>query len=147
MGLKSRNKGKAFERKIARALRDLWPDALVRRSSQAERAYNADVFVEGGPKLLSQLWLEMHDARKPVALNKLIQAERDVRGLVVTDRASCVPVVIWHKLGEQSIQATMRSWAFAWLAYGESFPESQFVVTMDFRSFLRMVESAIVRGS
>jgi hypothetical protein len=53
-----------------------------------------------------------------------------------------VPIVIWHKLGERSIQVTMRSWAFAWLAYGESHPDSQFVVSMDFGSFMRLVEGA-----
>lgn len=143
MGLKSRIKGKTFERKIARALRERWPDALVRRSSQAERAYNADVFVEGGPPLLSQLWLELHDAKNPIVRKKLEQAERDVR---VSGRSQA-PIVIWHKLGERSIQVTMRSWAFAFLVYDESHPDSQFVVTTDFGSFVRILEGAIARAS
>jgi len=146
MGKLSRTKGKVFERKIAGAIRTIWPGALVRRSSQAERAYNSDVFVQGGPPLLSTLWLEIHDARNPIVLKKLFQAERDVVSLPRGYEQSFVPVVIWHKLGERSIQVTMRSWAFAWLAYDESFPDSQFVVTMDFRSFLRMVDSAIARA-
>lgn len=141
MGLKSRTKGKVFERKIARAFRERWPEAIVRRSSQAERAFNSDVFIEGGPPLLSMLWLEMHDARNPIVTKKLKQAERDLRDLA----RSAAPIVIWHKLGERSIQVTMRSWTFAFLAYGESHPSSQFVVTLDFSSFVRLVEGAIER--
>jgi len=150
MGKKSRTKGKAFERRIARALRERWPDALVRRSSQAECAYNADVFIEGGPALLSSLWLELHDARKPIVAKKLAQAERDVVNQATARTyamTSCVPIVVWHKLGERSIQVTMRSWSFAWLAYGESHPSSMFVVTLDFRSFVRLLEGAIARES
>lgn len=148
MGRMQREKGKRFERRLARELRLRWPDALVRRASQAERAFNPDVFVEGGPDLLSSLWLEMHDARKPIVVKKLAQAERDAleKSRHAIDSAH-VPVVVWHRLGERSIQVTMRSWAFAWLAYGESHPESRYVVTMDLGSFLRMVESAIARRS
>src|SRR5690349_6206714 len=110
MGLMQRRKGRAFERKIARALRERWPDATVRRSSQADRAYQADVFIENGPPLLSQLWLELHDAQSPNARKKLEQAERDVeaRGDIAG-----LPIVIWHRLGERSIQASMRLWTLA----------------------------------
>jgi|ERR1051326_1569022 hypothetical protein len=148
MGLKSRRKGKVFERKIARAFREKWPDALVRRASQAERAHNPDVFVEGGPPLLSSLWMEMHDAATPLVAKKLAQAERDSleRSSFAADSAH-VPVVIWHKLGERSIQVTMRSWAFAWLAYDESHPDSQIIVTLDFASFMRLVETAAKRAA
>lgn len=140
MGMLSRTKGKTFERKIAREFRLRWPDALVRRASQAERAYESDVYVTNGPPLLSALWLEMHDAAAPVPAKKLAQAERDV---AANDQLlPRIPVVIWHKLGERSIQVTMRSWAFAWLAYNENRADSQIVVTMDLTSFLQLVEKA-----
>lgn len=145
MGLISRRKGRAFEQRIAREFRQRWPEALVRRASQAERADNPDVFIEGGAPLLSSLWLEMHDARNPIVVKKLAQAERDVRDLHVP--RSCVPIVIWHKLGERSIQVTMRSWAFAWFAYDEAHPDSEYVVTMDFGSFMRLIESAALRAA
>lgn len=145
MGLMQRRKGRAFEQRIARAFRERWPDAIVRRASQAERAFNSDVFVEGGPQLLSQLWLEAHDAKNPIVQKKLEQAERDVERCDRSRVSS--PIVIWHKLGERSIQATMRSSTFTALAYGESHPGSRFVVTTDFGSFMRLVEGAIARAS
>ncbi len=145
MGLMQRRKGRAFEQKIAREFRLRWPDALVRRASQAERAYEPDVFIENGPQLLSSLWLEMHDARNPTPKAKLEQAERDVHAMAVARCAVRLPVVVWHKLGERSIQVTMRSWAFAWLAYNESHPESRYVVTMDLGSFMNLIESAARR--
>lgn len=147
MGLLSRTKGKTFERKIAREFRLRWPDALVRRASQAERADNPDVFIQHGPPLLSSLWLEMHDARNPTPTKKLAQAELDVLTASEYGHAAHLPIVIWHKLSERSIQVTMRSWAFAWLAYEQSYPESQYVVTMDLDSFLRILESAATRAA
>lgn len=142
MGMLSKRKGKSFEQRIARQLRERWPDALVRRSSQAERAYNADVFCEGGPSMLSALWLELHDARKPIVKSKLEQAERDVITLGLEAKRS--PIVIWHKLGERTIQATMRLYMLAWLAYGEA-DDSPEMVTMDLLSFFRLVETASSR--
>ena len=143
MGKKSRTKGRAFEQKIARKLRAIWPAATVRRSSQAERAYQSDVFIEGGPPLLSQLWLELNDARNPNVRAKLDQAEEDVAA--IGDIAG-LPVVIWHRLGQRSIQASMRLWTLAALAYDKT-DHSPEIVTMDLGSFLRLVEGAIARAS
>lgn len=123
MGLMQRNKGKRFERDIAARLRSVWPDAVVRRASQAERADNPDVFIEGGPPILARLWLELQDARQPTPDSKLFQAEKDadlylrrrvggmaspgLGGYPKTDR---LPVVVWHRLGERTTWATMRLW-------------------------------------
>ena len=113
MGRMQREKGKRYERHIAAELRTFWPETIVRRASQAERADNPDVFIEGGPRLLSRLWLELHDARNPSPLSKLEQAERDVdayqAGRRVGDRER-LPVVIWHRIGERQSQVTTRLW-------------------------------------
>jgi hypothetical protein len=104
-----REKGKSFERKIARILRQRWPGALVRRASQAERAHNPDVFVEGAPRILQRLWLELQDAANPTPSAKLAQARRDVdadpRQHAIGEHR--IPVAITHKLGAQSISATI----------------------------------------
>lgn len=113
MGKLSREKGKRFERHIAGVLRTYWPDAVIRRASQAERADNPDVFIEGGPPVLSRLWLELHDARNPVPMAKLEQAEQDItewlrrRPMALVNR---MPIVIWHRTGERISNVTSRLW-------------------------------------
>lgn len=116
MGLMSRRKGRAFEQRIARIFRERWPDAVVRRSSQAERAHESDVFIAGGPRVLSKLWLECQDARNPTPIAKLEQAEHDSEHVDdceprFLDRTP-VPVVIWHRLGAREINVTLREWAY-----------------------------------
>lgn len=107
MGKISRTKGRSFEQAIARKLRERWPDMDVRRSSQAERAYNSDVFVTGHP-VLESLWLELQDARNPTPAAKIVQAERDIdAGGLIATRA---PVVVWHRLGERVVHVTTRLW-------------------------------------
>src|SRR5690348_17139606 len=100
-----REKGKRFERQIAAVLRGVWPDAVVRRASQAERADNPDVFVEGGPALLRRLWLELQDAAQPTPALKLAQANGDRREWEHKrpGEPERYPVVIWHKLGARTI--------------------------------------------
>lgn len=112
MGLMQRQKGKRFERHIAGILRAYWPDAVVRRASQAERADNPDVFIEGGPSVLSRLWLELTDSRTPMPAMKLQQAEHDIaqwlkRRPTLDNR---LPVVIWHRTGERVSNVTTRLW-------------------------------------
>jgi hypothetical protein len=103
MSLMSREKGKRFERRIADDLRRALPQATIRRSLQAHRAYEPDVVIEGdAPTLAKRLWLELTDSRAPAPLDKLAQAERDAQG------KGCLEVVVWHRLGERSVQATMR---------------------------------------
>ena len=104
-----RTKGKVFERRIATILRAHFPDAVVRRASQADRAHQSDVYISGGPSLLSRLWLEANDSRKPQPLRKLVQAERDAAAQTGTPWCR-YPVVVWHKLSERRVWATMRLW-------------------------------------
>lgn len=111
MGLMQRNKGKVFERKIATALREWWPDVVVRRASQADRAYQSDVYVTGGPVALERIWWECQDARTPTPIAKLEQAERDIALASVHELGSeRLPVVVWHKLGAHDVNVTTRLW-------------------------------------
>jgi hypothetical protein len=102
-----REKGKTFERKVSRIIRARWPGALVRRASQAERAHNPDVFVEGGPRILQRLWMELQDSANPTPHAKLEQARRDVAADPRRYETGRVPVAITHKLGATMIHATM----------------------------------------
>ena len=109
MGAMQREKGKRFERDIAARLREVFPDADVRRSSQADRAANSDVVVTGEP-LLERLWLELQDARDPTPLAKLQQAERDIAVARRTGVNYRMPIVIWHRIRERTSQVTTRLW-------------------------------------
>lgn len=105
-----REKGKTFERAIAAQARLLWPDAIIRRGSQAERADNSDVFFEHGPSLLKKLWLELQDAANPTPMGKMLQAEGDIASVKARGgNGDRYAIVIWHKLRERKIQVTMRS--------------------------------------
>jgi hypothetical protein len=104
-----REKGKRFERDIAARLREVFPAADVRRSSQADRAANSDVVITGEP-LLERLWLELQDARDPTPLVKLQQAERDIELVRRTSVNLRLPVVIWHRIHERASQVTTRLW-------------------------------------
>jgi hypothetical protein len=159
MGLMQRNKGKRFERLIAAKFRERWPDAIVRRASQAERADNPDVFVEGGPPVLSRLWMELTDARTPNVLGKLAQAEGDVCGWHEareetgwrTSRRPRCPVVIWHRLGERTINVTARYWVVRMLDgdwSNEWLPCHEQVMTMSLDDFLSLLgESTKARAA
>jgi hypothetical protein len=119
-----RRKGHDFERKIAALFRQHWPDAVVRRASQAERADNADVFVEGGPPILARLWLELQHARKPTPFAKLQQAEGDIacwRSRRAVTTSARLPVVVWHRTGDRSADAyvTMRLGVLDFLRFGD----------------------------
>lgn len=137
MSLRSRVKGKVGERKVATMLRGLMPGAVVRRTSQAESAHNADVIVDQGPTAWQRLWIEVTDSRAPNPKKKLAQAERDAP-------ADRWPVVVWHRTGERTWWATMRAgtlWGtlgtldrdrWAYLAT----PEGKLIATLDAVEFL-----------
>lgn len=104
MSAMQRRKGRAYEQRIAALIRGRFPGVECHRSSQADRAYDSDLVCTGHP-VLERLWLELQDARKPTPRAKLEQAEQDVAGSVSIPR---LPVVVWHRLGEQSSWATMK---------------------------------------
>jgi len=116
LGRRSRRKGKAFELVVRDVVYDQLPGltVTVRRSSQAERAYDADVVVEGPalPHWLHALWIECNHAEAPNPLKKLDQAERDAEAFVQRTGRARSPVVVWRKNREQTIWATWRLGTF-----------------------------------
>jgi hypothetical protein len=144
MGLLSRTKGKVFERKVCNILRERWPDIVVHRSSQADRAYQADIVVEsGGPEALRRLWIECHDSRAPNVRAKLEQAEGDLLSAIDHTRGqiwSDVPAVVWHRLGERAYRVTLTLGGLLALETGgEDIGRSQ-LVTLELGEFLDMLE-------
>lgn len=145
MSRMQREKGKRYERDIARVLRAAFAGADVHRSSQADRARNSDVVATGHP-VLECLWLELQDARHPTPVAKLEQAERDI----AARRAGRLPVVIWHRIRERASQVTTRlsvidelrglSWRLAMPS------ERLIVVTLDLTEFVRILRAAIRRA-
>ena len=145
MGRMQRTKGKVFERKIAAELRTIWPDAVVRRASQAERADNPDVFIEGGPAILGRLWLELQDAAQPTPLMKLDQAEHDALSWGgMRAGQTRFPIVVWHKLGARTVNVTMRLWVLDHVRGASVALGSDDVVTMCLDSFLRITRDSTI---
>jgi hypothetical protein len=106
MGLLSRTKGKVFERKVAKGLRDAFPGLDAHRSSQAERARNPDLILDRPPHpLLARLWLELEDAKEPDPYGKYAQAVGDLGRLGEAGRDR-LPVVVWHKYRSTVVWAT-----------------------------------------
>lgn len=104
MSAYSRTKGHNFERRIAAQLRAVLPKATIRRSSQADAAYEPDVVIEGdAPELAKRLWLECQHSANPDPAAKLAQAERDAP-------AGRLPIAVTHRTGARRdpIVATMR---------------------------------------
>lgn len=97
-GKKSRRKGGVFERKVAKIVRATFPGVEIRRSTQSERAYNSDIFVDNGPELFKRIWWECNSSRNPQPAKKLEQAERDVKAFYEREGKTRLPVVIWHRI-------------------------------------------------
>ena len=140
----SRTKGRSFEQKIARVFRAIWPEAVVRRSSQADRAHNPDVMIEHGPPLLQHLWLELNDARQPNPLEKLAQAERDIAAISQHAGPARFAVVIWHRLASRTINVTLRASVYDSLR-GRFHPDlDRTPITLDLDDFLAMLKARTV---
>jgi hypothetical protein len=109
----------------------------VRRSSQAERAYSADLIVEAPAgqtgHVIERLWLEVQDARNPTPEVKLKQAERDCASREQTRHRW--PVVIWHRTGARLMHATMRLGTLLDVL-GVTGPRPSVTVTMTLDEFL-----------
>ena len=133
MGLMQRNKGKAFERKVASIIRAKFPGVTVRRSSQAERAYQSDVFCVGHP-VLERLWMELCDAHKPNPSKKMKQAVRDID----VSSLERTPVVVWHRIHEREVWATLKLSDLPPMQQSDAvWPET--LVTMRLADFLDLV--------
>lgn len=135
MGMKSRRKGKVFERAIAARLRDEFPEHAesIRRSDQGNGAATCDV--TGMP----MLWIECQDASRENSdpIGKLQQAIADAP-------EEEFPVAVTHVKGARSIECTMRASDFLrlWLA-AETPNLTKVPVTFDWEDFLRLVHAAL----
>lgn len=144
MGLMQRRKGRAYEQAIARTFRERWPDCVVRRASQAERADNPDVFIADGPELLKRMWLELTDGRAPDPSAKLAQAEGDIAHR--TYHRNRLPIVVWHRLGARKSFATTRLWVIDAIR-GQLVNVRDDEITMTLDSLLDIVDQRIPRAT
>lgn len=139
--MRSRRKGKVFERTVADIYRQRWPTATVRRGQQGDGAHEPDVVVEGDAPLHAlRLWTECQDAIDPTPRAKLEQAECDIKALPA-EHSFYVPIVVWHKLRGRTIQVTTQPWVLArcglfTLVDGIDHPGELLLVTLDFQDFL-----------
>lgn len=87
------------------ALKDV---LTVRRSSQSERAYEADLIVEGPgvPSWLCDLWIECQHANDPDPDSKYAQAIRDSNLALRRTGRPRTPCVIWRKTRSRSLWFT-----------------------------------------
>lgn len=131
-GARSGPKGKAFERKIGRDLREIYDGAdwcahydslskreqvvmlkssRVRRGEQGKGAREADLCVED-----RTWWFELEHANDSRPLSKLEQAERDIehKGEV----GKWLAVAVTHKTNSPTTFATMRGRSFVYLVTG-----------------------------
>ena len=132
MGLKSRVKGKVFERVVARILREAFPEYAesIRRSDQGHGA--ADCDVTGLPGL----WFECEDAASPNPAGKLAQAIGDAP-------SGRMPIAVTHKKGARRIKASLRlsDLVRIWLLAAESHAVHS-MVTLDLADLLALLKVA-----
>lgn len=128
-----RYKGAQYERDIAKIVRAAIPGADCHRSSQADRAHNSDIVVEGHPAM-ERLWLELEHTRSPSPRRKLEQAERD---MAVKRASHRIAVVVWKRHGEQRSYVTMRITALLELIGRVGRGDA--LVTLELGEFLELV--------
>lgn len=109
-----RRKGRAFEQRIVRTIKARFEGVEAHRSSQADRAWDADIVVKGHP-VLERLWMELTDGDKAEGdgpRRKLEQAEADSaaqrRNANQWDEPTRLPVCVWHRLRSWETHVTMR---------------------------------------
>lgn len=147
MGLLSRVKGKVFERKVAKQLRDAFPGLDAHRSSQAERARNPDLILDRPPHpLLARLWLELQDAQAPDPYGKYAQAVGDVSRLGEAGRGR-LPVVVWHKMRSTTTWATTTIAVLDDLrgVVSGALRTKAAMVTMPLEDFIAILQEQVVR--
>lgn len=125
MGLKARRKGVKFELVV----RDHLLEGLampsdsqltIRRSSQAERAWDADLIIEcpGAPDWLTNLWVECEHANTPNPHAKMSQALRDAGAATMRTSRQRTPIVVWRKTGERTLCMSTHAGLFYELTTG-----------------------------
>jgi hypothetical protein len=108
MGARSRRKGCAAELVVRDRIRAAFPQLpmmTVRRSSQAERAYESDLIIEGPgvPSWILKLWTECEHANNPDPVIKYAQAVRDAERWEKRMQTFRTPIVCWRKTGSRTI--------------------------------------------
>lgn len=115
LGRRSRSKGQKFELVVRDHMLMHLDDPrfhvdgvstfVVRRSSQSERAWDADLIVEGVnvPDWLTGLWIECEHANEPDPRPKMVQAIRDAGIATVRSGKQRTPLVVWRRSGERTI--------------------------------------------
>lgn len=161
MGKKSRTKGKRFEEKIARAMRDIF-DSPELKAKMEHEAKGMELKAEGAqsryralqkmsrvrrsdqgrgakePDLVIQgcnCWMELRDAVDPRPAEKLLQAEGDV--IEAGQIFKMWPVAITHKTGSPYTQVTMRAATF--VAQVAKHLGDDPLVTIDYEDFLKVL--------
>ena len=141
MSAMQRRKGANFERKIVRMLKARLPHATIRRGKQSHLADEPDIVIQGAGDSWDVLWLELQDARRPTPIAKVKQAIGDCG-------EGRLPAVVWHRLGERTIQVTCPEWVLESAALdrgmtsvepgaGDAF--DHLLVTMDFADLLAVL--------
>jgi len=133
-GRKSRSKGRRFERQIATALRERFPELAesIRRSIQSRQAEESDVTGIPG------LWLECQHATEPTPSKKLAQAIHDVS----VAKVKSTPIAITHKTRAKGIFVHMRYSDLLKLTCvnGHTKEKLNMMVTITFNDFLDILE-------
>lgn len=116
LGRRSRLKGKKFELTVRDHMLAGLPDKSlsIHRTSQADRAWHADLMIESStaPQWLLDLWVECEHAKEPTPAKKFEQASEDAFKASARCGRTRVPVVIWRRSGERRLWA---STSLAWL--------------------------------
>lgn len=137
MGMKSRRKGKTYERAIAARLRDEFPEYAeqIRRSDQGNGANTCDVTG------LPLLWIECQSAARENhdPISKLLQAIADAP-------AHEIPIAVTHVTKERSSSVTMRAHDFLrlWLMAGDSALRSV-PITIDWEHMIDLLHVVLPR--
>lgn len=125
LGRRSRNKGKKFELVVRDNLLMFLDDPVfhangastlvIRRSSQAERAWDADLIIEAvnAPQWLLGLWVECEHSNTPDPVAKMAQAIRDASAATLRSGRQRTPVVVWRRTGERRLWISTHAY---WLA-------------------------------
>ena len=108
MGLRSRRKGCEAELVVRDRFLAAFPmlqQLTVRRSSQAERAFESDLIIEGPnvPDWLTRLWVECEHANVPDPAKKYAQAQRDADINRIRMGRDRTPIVCWRKTASRTI--------------------------------------------
>lgn len=146
LGRRSRTKGSSFERTIKNRLKQVlglsWPGVVIRRSVQADRAYEPDVVIEGVdvPELIRDLWLECNHSKEPNPGVKLAQALRDSSIARMATGRHRIPMVVWRRNKARTDNVTT---TLAWLNYctGMAYDDlhSEVEVTLPFEDLLKLL--------